>query len=115
MVVVRVRQDDRVEPSIPGRHVPIQDVEENAAVGAAVDQDPAAAVSLEEDRVALADVEDDHVDGAVGSRRDHAAGQRDDEGSRDEGAAVVGPAGRLLRASGATGARRRAGACASTG
>ena len=68
MVVVRVRQDDRVQPPIPGRHISIQHVQKDAAVGAAVDQDSAATVAFEKNRVALTDVQHDHVDGAVGSR-----------------------------------------------
>jgi hypothetical protein len=91
MVVVRMRQDDRVEPSVPGRNIPIEYVQEDAAVGAAVDEDSAASIALQEDRVALADVEHDHMDRAVRARGDHAAGEGDHEGGGDQRPAVPGP------------------------
>jgi hypothetical protein len=58
MVLVRVRQDDRVEPPVPRRDSPIELDEEPVRIGPAVDQEPPPVGALDEDRVALADIED---------------------------------------------------------
>ena len=79
MVVMRVRQDDRVQAPVPRRNVSIQGGHEEVRVRAPVHQDPAAAVALEEYRVALADVQNDHVDAPVRPGRHYRSGCRDDE------------------------------------
>jgi hypothetical protein len=61
MVLVRMRQDDRIEPAIPGRDQAVELNQQPVGVRTAVDQEAAAARALDEDRVALADVE--HGDG----------------------------------------------------
>ena len=54
MVLVRVGQDDDVDPAVPRREAPIERDEQPVRVRSAVDEQPAAARALDEDRVALA-------------------------------------------------------------
>jgi hypothetical protein len=82
VVLVRVRQDDRVDPPVPGRDPSIQRDQQAIGVRAAVDQQPAAARALDKDRVTLADVEDGDPGRARRSRNGHAP---DDGGGKDEG------------------------------
>ena len=58
VVLVRVRQDDRVDPPVPRRDPPVERDEQPVGIGAAVDEQPPAARALDEDRVALPDIED---------------------------------------------------------
>ena len=67
MVLVRVGQDEDVDPAIPRRQPSVELDEEPIGIGAAVDQHPPAAAALDEDRIALADVEDGDPRRAVGS------------------------------------------------
>jgi hypothetical protein len=62
VVLVRMRQDEQVDPTIPGRQSTIQRDEQAARIGASVNQQPAATIALDEDRVALADIEDVDAD-----------------------------------------------------
>jgi hypothetical protein len=57
VVLVRVSQDDAVEPAIPWRDVRVEGDQQPGRVGPSVDQQTPAARPLDEDRVALADVE----------------------------------------------------------
>ena len=61
MILVRVRQDQRVDASIPWRDAAVERDEQAIGIGPAVDQQPTAARALDEDRVALSDVEDRHA------------------------------------------------------
>ena len=58
VVLVRVAQDQRVDPAVPRRDPPIEGHQQAIGIGAAVDEEPAAPGSLDEDRIALPDVED---------------------------------------------------------
>ena len=58
VVLVRVRQDDRVDPPVPRRDPPIELDEQPVGIRPAIDQQAAAARALDEDGVALPDVED---------------------------------------------------------
>ena len=97
MVLVRVRQDDRVDPPVPRRDPLVEDDEEPVRVGAAVDEEPAAARALDEDRVALPDIEHAHPRDAGRSADDHRAGHDDRDDERQ---------GRRASAGGTTTARR---------
>ena len=77
MVLVRVRQDDSVEPAIPRRDQPIELDEQPVGIRAAVDQQAPAARPLDEDRVALPDVEDRHCRVARRQLDDDCPGQDD--------------------------------------
>jgi hypothetical protein len=75
VVLVRVRQDHRVEPPVPRRDPPIELDQQSIGIGAAIDQKATTARPLDQDGVALADVED---------RDPRRAGRaRDDDGARD--------------------------------
>ena len=58
MVLVRVREDDRVDPAVPRRDVPVQDDEQAVGVWATVDQQAPAVCALDQDGVPLPDIED---------------------------------------------------------
>jgi hypothetical protein len=60
VVLVRVGEDDEIEPPIPRRDPGVERHDESRRIGSAVDEEPGAAVALHEDRVALAHVE--HAD-----------------------------------------------------
>ncbi len=89
MVLVRVGQDQEVDPPIPGRQPGVERQQEPIRVRSAVDQQPPAPSALDQDRVALADVEDRDPDPAVGSvrrsdhDRDEAQGQDQREDARE--------------------------------
>jgi len=61
MVLVRVRQDEDVDATIPGRQAFVECDEEASRVRPAVDDEPSTALALHEDAVALTDVEDRDV------------------------------------------------------
>ena len=67
VVLVRMGQDEDVDPAVPRRQPAIELDEQPVRIGAAVDEHPSAAAALDEDRVALADVEDRDPGGAVRS------------------------------------------------
>jgi hypothetical protein len=56
VILVRMGEHDRVQPSVPRRHAPVELDEEALGVRAAVDEDPPAGGTLDEDRVALPDI-----------------------------------------------------------
>ncbi|HYH92176.1 MAG TPA: hypothetical protein VD763_03370, partial [Candidatus Saccharimonadales bacterium] len=58
MVLVRMREDHRIDPAVPRRDPPIEPHEQSVRVGAAVDEQAATTRPLDEDRVALPDIED---------------------------------------------------------
>ena len=58
VVLVRMGQDDRVDPPVPRRDPLVERDEQPVRIRPAVDQQSAAARALDEDRVALADIED---------------------------------------------------------
>jgi hypothetical protein len=80
VVLMRVRQDDSVEPAIPWRDQPIELDEQPVGIRSAVDQQAPAARALDEDRVALPDVEDRH--GRVARRPLDDDGRRQDDRRR---------------------------------
>ena len=89
MILVRVGDDDEVDPAVPRRDPRVEGHEEPVGVRAAVDEQPPAPRRLDKDRVALADVESDDVEAAVGSRRrrhdPERDNERDDDGERPDG------------------------------
>jgi hypothetical protein len=82
MVLVGMREDDRVQPPVPRGDASVELDEEAVRIRPAVDQESTAVGSLDEDRVALTDVEDRDPCHARWPRHDHAAGDRhgDDQG-----------------------------------
>ena len=88
MILVRVGEDEQVDPAIPRRQSRVERDEQPVRVRPAVDQQATAATALDEDRVALADVEDRHPDAAVGPVR-----RRDDDGRDADGHARPRAAG----------------------
>ena len=58
VILVRVAEDDGVDPSVPRRDPGVEGDEQAARIRTTVDEQAAAARALDEDRVALADVED---------------------------------------------------------
>jgi hypothetical protein len=58
VVLVRMAEDDGVDPPVPGRDAGVEDDHQAVRIGAAVDEQTASARTLDEDGVALADVED---------------------------------------------------------
>jgi hypothetical protein len=89
VVVVRMGQQDRVDPPIPRGNVPVELRGEEVRVWTAIDKDAASEVTLEEDGVALANVQDDDVDAAVGSRSDHRPGEYNQERDAGEGPPIT--------------------------
>jgi hypothetical protein len=92
VILVRVRQDDQIEPSVPRWKERIEGLREPIRVRPAVDEQAAAAAALDEDRVALPDVEDRHPYGAARPAghsdrrdRDRHDGDRRDESHRPPG------------------------------
>ena len=57
VILVRMGQDEDVDPPVPRRDALVELDEQPVGIRAAVDQHPAAAGTLDEDRIALADVE----------------------------------------------------------
>jgi hypothetical protein len=95
VILVGVRQDDRVDAAIPRRQSLIECDEQPARVRAAVDEQPAASATLDEDRVALADVNDREARDAIRTMGDREAEAGDRDGQRRRGephrAATPGP------------------------
>ena len=77
VILVRVRQDHRVDPPVPGRNASIERDEEPIGIRATVDQQAPTARAFDQDRVALANIEDRHACGATWTGRDHAACHHD--------------------------------------
>jgi hypothetical protein len=73
VVLVRVSQDEQVDPTFEERKVGAQPAQREVRVRPAVDQHRGAGRGLDEDRVALPDVEHGHVQTPIGPRghRDH--------------------------------------------
>jgi hypothetical protein len=67
VVLVWVRQDDDVDPSVPRRQALVERDEQAARIRPAVDEHPATMAAVDEDRVALPDVQDHDVRHAAGS------------------------------------------------
>jgi hypothetical protein len=82
VVLVRVGEDEDVDPAIPRRQPLVQRDEQPARIRPAVDDEAPAAAALHEDAVALPDVEDDDPRDPVRSmrqrhgKRDRRAGER---------------------------------------
>ena len=58
MILVRVRQDQRVDAPVPRRDPAVEGDEQSVRIRPSVDQEPTAARALDEDRIALSDIED---------------------------------------------------------
>ncbi len=85
MVLVRVAEDQDVDPPIPGREAGVELEDQPIGVRPAVDQQPAAGVAFDQDRVALADVEHRDVDCPVRPRGEARA--EDGQGQGEPGEA----------------------------
>jgi hypothetical protein len=98
MILVRVTEDHRIDPAIPGRDPTVEGREQPVRVGPAIDEQAAAMRALDEDRVTLADVE--HADTRDRGRAhgDHSTGdqegERESESARPHGASAAGRSGR---------------------
>ncbi len=77
MILVRVRQDQDVDPPIPGRQPLVELPHEPVGVRSAVDEEPPAGAALDEDPIALADIENRDADDPARS-----FGDREAEGDR---------------------------------
>jgi len=84
MILVRMGQDQDVDPAVPGRQATIELDQEAIRVRSAIDQHPRATTALDEDRIALSDVENRDPRRAVGpmgddeTERAHGNGKTDD-------------------------------------
>ena len=74
VVLVRMGQDDGIDPAVPWRDAPVEVDEQPVRVGTAIDQQATAAGTLDEDRVSLADVHDRDPGDTRWARRQHPAG-----------------------------------------
>lgn len=80
MILVRVRQHDRIDPPIPGRQPRVKGDQQPVRVRSAVDEEAPADGALHEDGVALADIEDRDAGDAGRPGRDHRPGDEDCHG-----------------------------------
>ena len=83
VILVRVAQDDRVDPAVPRRDPAIEGHEQAIRIRSAVDEEPAAPGAFDEDRVALPDVEDRDPGAGAGCRGDHGTGDEQRTDQRD--------------------------------
>ena len=60
VILVRMRQHDRIDPPIPRWDALVESHEQPVEIRSSVDQEPAPARAFDEDRVALPDIEDGH-------------------------------------------------------
>ncbi len=90
VVLMRVRKDKDVDPSIPWRQPFIEGANEAIRIGAAIDEETAPGPAFDEDPVALAHVEDRHAYAAARSLDDRQTerNHRRREGKRPEPRAV---------------------------
>jgi len=92
VVLVRVAEDQQVDPPIPRWQVGIERDEESVRVGTSVDEEARPAIAVDEDRVTLADVEhgDPHVTVRAARHDRPETPDGDDEGDHgDPGGAPV--------------------------
>jgi hypothetical protein len=97
VVLVRVRQDHRVNPAVPRWNASVECDHQAVRIGAPVDQQAATTRTLDQDRVTLADVEDRDPRGPTRPSQRHAANDddRDDERGGQGPVQGVGTAGSL--------------------
>jgi hypothetical protein len=84
VILVRVGEDDRVDPTVPGRDVLVEHNQQPIGIRTAIDQQTRTTRPFDQDAVALPDVEDRHPRKGTWTCGDHAAGDRDrdDQGHR---------------------------------
>jgi hypothetical protein len=70
VILVRVAQDEDIDPAVPGRNPGVELEDQAIGIGSAVDQHSPAPIAIDQDRVALADIENGDVDPTVRPRRD---------------------------------------------
>jgi len=97
MVLVRVREDERVDPVVPGRKALVESDQEATRIGSPVHEHPTAAAAFDEDGVALANVEHDDPGRSVGMVAD-GEGQCDRRAGEGRQGDAVPAAGRMGRA-----------------
>lgn len=114
VVLMRVAQDDEVDPVVPRREALVEDPDEPRRIRAAVDEEPPAVGRLHEDRIALPDVEDrDRRDAGWplddrDCERERGAGERRHRPAAASGGACrAGPARAVARVSRDPGRGRR--------
>jgi hypothetical protein len=83
VVLVRMAQDDRVDPAVPRRDPPIEGHQQAIGIGSAVDEEPTALRAFHEDGIALPDVEDGDPGPSAGCRGDHRTGDEQRTDQRD--------------------------------
>jgi hypothetical protein len=88
MVLVGVRQDDRVDPAIPWRDPLVEVDKESIWIRATVDQEPPAARAFDQDCIALTDIHDRDPGDPGGSSSHDAACHRDGDDQRPDGGAL---------------------------
>jgi len=66
VVLVRVRQDGKVQPSVPGRDAFVKESQESIGIGASIDQHARTAGALHEHGVALSHVQDRDPKATIG-------------------------------------------------
>src|SRR5690606_11764299 len=85
VVLVRMGQNEDVDPSVPRREPLVERDEQAVRIGPAVDEQSAAARALDEDRVTLPDVQDDERRRPVRPVDEDEAAERDGTGERADG------------------------------
>lgn len=94
MVLVRVGEDQGVDPPIPGRDVRVERDQEPVRIRAAVDKEATAARPFHEDAVPLTDIEDRNTGERRRARRHHAPDDCDRDDERQARCALGRPPGR---------------------
>jgi hypothetical protein len=86
VILVRVGQDDEVEPSVPRRQSLVERCQQPIRIGTAVDEHPTTTVALDEHGVPLSDIEDRDVEPAIGpmSNGEQHGGQRHHQRAGDD-------------------------------
>ncbi len=100
MVLVRVGQDEDVDPAVPWREALVEQAQQPVGIGSAVDEEASPTAAFDEDRVTLADVEHGDPHATVGSMqcgdgegdRPGDDGAEDDSGGRSTGGFSGSPA-----------------------
>jgi hypothetical protein len=100
VVLVRMRQDSEVQPSVPGRDAFVKESQESIGIGASIDQHARAAWALHEHGVALPHVQDRDPQATIraatrqgaGQEQECHAGRRQDQRASTCGTTLRAPA-----------------------
>lgn len=77
VILVWMRQDHRVDATVPRRYPTVEGQQESIRVRPAIDQQPSSTGSFDKDCVTLANVQDRHARKTSGASREHPAGNDD--------------------------------------